>query len=139
MNIKFLSLVLLFLGVGSLIVFQATRESSSLVKLPSELAPLGKGTSVNRIRVAGKVMVDTINYEVQPELSLTFSISDPGKSGVSTPSVVGIPVVYKGIKPDMFAPGRDVIVDGDFLDGTLVASKLLTQCPSKYEPPSVGK
>ncbi len=137
MNIKFVSLVILFFGIGALIVFQATQESSSLVKLPSELAPLGKAGTLSRVRVAGKVVADTVRYEVQPELSLTFSISDPGKPAIEASLESSVPVVYKGIKPDMFAAGRDVIIDGDFVGGSLLATKLLTQCPSKYEPPTV--
>jgi len=38
-------------------------------------------------------------------------------------------------KPDMFAPGRDVIVEGRLaLDGTIDARQVLTSCPSKYVP-----
>ena len=39
----------------------------------------------------------------------------------------------------MFTAGRDVIIDGEYKDGVLQAQKLLTQCPSKYEPPSPEK
>lgn len=38
-------------------------------------------------------------------------------------------------KPDMFAPGRDVIVEGRLArDGTIEARQVLTSCPSKYGP-----
>ncbi len=38
-------------------------------------------------------------------------------------------------KPDMFAPGRDVIVEGLLTgDSTLQARQVLTSCPSKYSP-----
>ena len=42
-------------------------------------------------------------------------------------------VRYNGILPDMFAEGRDVIVEGTVQDGVFHASTLLTTCPSKYE------
>jgi cytochrome c-type biogenesis protein CcmE len=38
----------------------------------------------------------------------------------------------------MFQAGRDVLIDGDFKDGKIVAAKLQTQCPSKYEPAVPG-
>jgi cytochrome c-type biogenesis protein CcmE len=38
----------------------------------------------------------------------------------------------------MFQAGRDVLIDGDFKNGTIVAAKLQTQCPSKYEPAMPG-
>jgi cytochrome c-type biogenesis protein CcmE len=49
-----------------------------------------------------------------------------------------VPVVYQGLKPDMFAAGRDVLIDGDYVGGVIKAAKLQTQCPSKYEPVAPG-
>src|SRR5260370_346732 len=38
-------------------------------------------------------------------------------------------------KPDMFARGRDVIVEGELgADGAIAASQVMTSCPSKYKP-----
>jgi cytochrome c-type biogenesis protein CcmE len=123
----FLSLVVGFIVIGTLIVYQATTGTSSLVLSPSEL--LAKGVPINRIRVGGKV-VDPIAYQTEPSFELRFQVEDPkGSSGT-------VPVVYRNLKPDMFQAGRDVLIDGDYVGGTLEAAKLLTQCPSKYEPPS---
>lgn len=127
MNRTFLSLIFAFVAVGGLMVFQATRSESSEVVLPSELQARTKDQP--RIRVAGKVIAGTIDYTLQPQIVLRFSIENPGEGGGS------LPVVYNGLKPDMFAPGRDVIIDGEYEGGVMKASKLLTQCPSKYEPP----
>jgi cytochrome c-type biogenesis protein CcmE len=33
----------------------------------------------------------------------------------------------------MFAEGRDVIIEGRYVDGTLQAQQIMTSCPSKYE------
>jgi cytochrome c-type biogenesis protein CcmE len=47
----------------------------------------------------------------------------------------GLRVNYQGILPDMFAEGRDVIVEGKYEDGqSLIAKTIMTRCPSKYEP-----
>jgi hypothetical protein len=45
-----------------------------------------------------------------------------------------LPVAYTGIVPDMFAEGRDVIIEGRYVDGVLQAHAVMTSCPSKYEP-----
>jgi cytochrome c-type biogenesis protein CcmE len=45
-----------------------------------------------------------------------------------------VPVAYRGILPDMFAAGREVVVEGRYGDGSLAARQILTSCPSKYEP-----
>jgi len=129
MNKTVLSIIIVFLVVGGLLVFQATRSGTALVLLPSKLLEAGKSDRLQRIRVAGRVSADTISYQLAPEMKLAFRIEDP-EHPTGT-----VPVVYRGLKPDMFAPGRDVIIDGAYTDGVLVASKLLTQCPSKYEPP----
>ena len=78
-----------------------------------------------------------IDYSVDPAFVLKFSIVNPGKADTTNEFAArAVPVVYQGIRPDMFTVGRDVIIDGEYTGGVLQASKLLTQCPSKYEPPS---
>lgn len=128
MNIgkTFISLIVAFFVVGALLVFQATRSSASSVVTPSEL--LASKENRTRIRLAGKVTNGPIDYQVEPSISLKFSVQD-----AQGDEVEGIPVVYEGLKPDMFASGRNVLIDGDFRSGTLFATNLLTQCPSKYE------
>lgn len=45
-------------------------------------------------------------------------------------------VVYHGTVPDLFRPGREVVVTGALQGGTFVAQRdsLSTKCPSKYAP-----
>ena len=45
-----------------------------------------------------------------------------------------VPVAYRGILPDMFADGREVVVEGRYRQGALAARQIMTSCPSKYEP-----
>ena len=45
-----------------------------------------------------------------------------------------VPVAYKGILPDMFSEGREVVVEGRYQQGALTARQIMTSCPSKYEP-----
>lgn len=127
----FITLVLLFVVVGAGLVFQATKGTSSLVLMPSELLSKAPDGNISRIRIGGRV-VDPISYKTDPQMVLEFSVKDPK----GTEQVV--PVVYLGLKPDMFAAGRDVLIDGDYVDGVIKAAKLQTQCPSKYEPVAPG-
>lgn len=128
----FFSLVFLALVIGGTLIYQSTRVSSSLVLNPHEVRAKANGGALHRIRVGGRVSNDAIDYAVTPKFKLSFSIHHP------TDSSETLPVVYYGIKPDMFESGRDVLIDGDFVEGTLIATTLLTQCPSKYEPPTPG-
>lgn len=130
MNKKFFLIVLIFIVLAMFMVFSATRDTTALVLLPSDIVKKGESANLTRIRVGGRVTKDAVAYQLEPSIRLEFRIEDPKDPSGS------IPVVYRGIKPDMFEAGRDVIIDGDFESGTLIASKLLTQCPSKYEPPA---
>lgn len=129
---KIASFIILFLAIVGFLLWQAMGTGTSVVLLPSEITLTKQ--NLKRIRVAGKVLGENIKYQVEPEFKLTFAIHDPGKIQGKT-----LNVEYKGIKPDMFAGGRDVIIDGEIQNGQLIAHQLLTQCPSKYEPPTPEK
>ena len=58
-------------------------------------------------------------------LLLRFDIADESGS---------LPVTYKGVRPDLLVEGTRTVVEGKYqADGTFQATRLLTQCPSKYE------
>ena len=162
---KLAAIIGVFVIAVALLLFQAKQTTISTMRMPSELAALPAGERMERVRVAGRVSALPINYETVREdgaasiLKLSFTIQDPpANKGTNTttesqpPTLSGtvpqisepppggtVPVVFNGVRPDMFAPGRDVIIDGNFANGTLEATKLLTQCPSKYEPPDPVK
>ena len=41
---------------------------------------------------------------------------------------------FNGILPDMFAEGREVVVEGHYGGDLLAARQVMTSCSSKYEP-----
>jgi cytochrome c-type biogenesis protein CcmE len=129
---RFIFLLVIIVGLVVLLSYQATKSAASAVFIPSALKESSK--DIQRIRVAGKVANAPIDYQTDPNMKLTFNLRDTDK-----PDSEGVPVIYLGLKPDMFAVGRDVIIDGDFIGGTVQATNLLTQCPSKYEPPTPTK
>ena len=137
-SLKFWILISIFGCIGLFLLLRATVATAANVYLPSEL--LAQGRDISRLRVAGRVAELPVGYEQLPQLRLTFSIINPPKNAHDDTAVVAskepLPVIYYGAKPDMFAPGRDVIIDGEIKNGTVVAHKLLTQCPSKYEAPN---
>jgi cytochrome c-type biogenesis protein CcmE len=46
-----------------------------------------------------------------------------------------VQVLYRGVVPDTFQAGREIVVTGKMEGGTFVAKRdtLLTKCPSKFE------
>jgi cytochrome c-type biogenesis protein CcmE len=45
-------------------------------------------------------------------------------------------VVYRGTVPELFKPGRHILVRGELRNGVFVAERdsMVTKCPSKYVP-----
>lgn len=77
------------------------------------------------LKVKGKVVNGSITRDPNNYLDVSFKIEE--KTSV-------LPVVYKGVTPDMFEDGREVVVEGTIgRDGVFHANILLTSCPSKYE------
>jgi cytochrome c-type biogenesis protein CcmE len=118
-----IGVVVIVTSVAYLIFSGATGSTMYFLTVPEVQQRLTalKGES---IRVAGKVTEDPIDWDMR-NLSLAFVMGD-AQSRIS--------VHYKGVKPDMFQPGVDVIVEGRIgRDGVLAASVLMTSCPSKYQ------
>lgn len=79
------------------------------------------------IRVDGFVVENSIKYDIK-QIKLTFAIR-----GLDPKIIVN--VIANTPKPDSFAEGNGVIVEGiyDKARNLIIASKLMTKCPSKYE------
>ena len=96
-------------------------SASTEAKSPSELLT---ETPSGAVDAYGKV----VSEKTLPDGSRKFVIADPEDESAT------VPVEYSGQVPDPFREGRDVIVTGKLVDGTLVAEKdsLITKCPSKF-------
>ncbi len=89
---------------------------------PSQLA--GQTGTVSLVgRVVGKPTGDAHAG------GLHFRLRD-----VKDPHGTAVAVVYTGSVPDLFASGRDVVIDGKLVRGVFVAApgSMVTKCPSKY-------
>jgi cytochrome c-type biogenesis protein CcmE len=82
------------------------------------------------LRVKGWVRAGTMRWDPHTN-ELAFELS---RQDGSEP----VGVAYRGILPDMFAEGREVVVEGHYGQGTLTAKQIMTSCPSKYEPKPGG-
>jgi cytochrome c-type biogenesis protein CcmE len=97
------------------------------------------------VRIAGRVQAGSINWD-PASLTLAFAIAPPPPQDgaiveqVSAHPVPVMRVVCKGQpKPDMFAAGRDVIVEGRLTSHNFItADQVLTSCPSKYQAKKAG-
>jgi cytochrome c-type biogenesis protein CcmE len=140
----FIGGALIVLAIGYLI-FSSIRTTSEYYLTVPEVAARQTELGGQAIRVAGRVKPGNIAWDPN-SLTLKFEIApipdiDASGAPVKPVSVVASdPVSFRVIaagepKPDMFAPGRDVIVEGKLTpDGAIAASQVMTSCPSKYRP-----
>jgi cytochrome c-type biogenesis protein CcmE len=82
------------------------------------------------VRVKGWVRQGTMRWDARSnDLAFDIALQD-GRDPM--------PVAYRGILPDMFAEGREVVVEGRWAGGAFSATQIMTSCPSKYEPAPAG-
>ncbi len=119
-------IVIIVASVGFLI-YAAVDQTKMYMLTVGEYVGSGKAYAGRTVRIAGRVGEDSMKWDAD-ERRLKFELDDINGDD-------SIPVVYTGLLPDMFAEGRDVIVEGpDLQAAQFEASTILTSCPSKYEP-----
>lgn len=131
---------LIVLAIGYLIT-TAVRNTSEYYLTVNEVGARQAQLEGQMLRVAGRVKSGSISWD-PATLTLVFTmVSPPNPDGspvrpVASADPAEFRVVARGEpKPDMFAAGRDVIVEGRLgLNGTIEARQVLTSCPSKYIP-----
>ena len=80
--------------------------------------------SGRRVKVAGKVVAGSISQD-RGTMQVSFRAEEGGQA---------LAVAYRGIVPDTFKDGAEVVVEGKRgADGVFRAETLLAKCPSKYE------
>ena len=132
---KFLIGALLIVGAVGYLIYTSIQETKVYYFTIDEFLLKQETLANTDVRVAGRVQGGSIQWD-PATLNLTFRLVpiEPGTIPVGT-LPPGVSVSYQGILPDMFAEGRDVIVEGLYTpDQQLVASTIMTSCPSKYEP-----
>lgn len=120
-RLKFLVGAAIILVVLGWLIFTNIEGATAHYLTVEEL--LAQGPSDRMVRVSGLVVGNTIDWDPQ-RLILRFEIAGEGGS---------LPVLYQGVRPDMFQDGAQTVVEGRYASsGLFEASTLLLKCPSKY-------
>lgn len=108
-----------------MLIFSSTTDSSSQEVTLDKVLEQPDRYKEKLLMLQGDLMEESVQWDADQTL-LRFSI----KQGERT-----IKVQYKGVKPDTFTAGTIVMVDGIYHAGdqVVVAERLRTRCPSKYE------
>ena len=115
--------LIIVLVIGYLIVTSIQGSTAPYLTV-SELRSRGSSIYERNVRVTGVIQGESIDWNAQ-ELILKFEVADEGGH---------LPVVYNGLRPDMFQDGAEAVVEGRYTEGgTFEAHNLVLKCPSKYE------
>lgn len=114
----------------SYLVYAGIRTTSIYYFEMDEFLAVRAAHAGEDLRVKGWVREGTVDWEPRTN-HLRFDLARKDGSGA-------VPVTYDGILPDMFAEGREVVVEGRYEGDTLAARQVMTSCPSKYEAEQGG-
>ena len=131
----------LIVAAVAYLITTAIRNTSEYYLTVDEVAARQADLGGQALRIAGRVKPGTISWDPS-SLTLKFAmvqIPDAQGGGAVKPVVATDPASFSVTcagepKPDMLADGRDVIVEGKLTpSGEIVATQVLTSCPSKYQ------
>ena len=117
------------LGIAAALALNAFQDNLVFFFSPSQVA--AKEAPVGRtFRVGGLVQEGTVKRDTDG-LTVRFTVTDTAQS---------IPVVYKGILPDLFKEGKGCVAQGKIeADGVFYADQVLAKHDENYMPPEAGQ
>jgi cytochrome c-type biogenesis protein CcmE len=117
------------LGIAAALVLSAFQKNLVFFFSPSQV--VAKEAPVNRtFRVGGLVENGSLKRD-NDGLTVRFSVTDTAHS---------VPVVFKGIIPDLFKEGRGCVAEGRIgSDGVFYADRVLAKHDENYMPPEAGQ
>src|ERR671913_2097296 len=127
-RITFIAVGLAGLAIAAYLVTNAFRNNLVFFFSPTQVA--AREAPVNRtFRIGGLVEEGTLKRD-QDGLTVRFTVTDTAAS---------IPVLYKGILPDLFKEGRGCVAQGRVgSDGVFQAEEVLAKHDENYMPPEAG-
>ncbi len=124
---KFLIGGAIVLAAIALLSVRAFAGSSVYYYEVGDLLKKGASLTGDTVKVRGVVENNSVQRQTEGSaISFTLSSSD----GASK-----LPVTYKGVVPDTFTEGGELVCQGKLgQDGVFRADQLMPKCPSKYTP-----
>ncbi len=128
-RITFIVASLAALGLSAWLVLGAFRQNLVFFFSPTQVAT--KEAPVNKtFRIGGLVENGSLKRE-NDGLTIRFTVTDTANT---------IPVVYKGIMPDLFKEGRGCVAQGRIgSDGVFYADQIMAKHDENYMPPEAAR
>ncbi len=128
-RIGFIIAGLASLGIAAALALNAFQDNLVFFFSPSQVAAKEAPTG-RTFRVGGLVQEGTVKRDTDG-LTVRFTVTDTAQS---------IPVVYKGILPDLFKEGKGCVAQGKIgADGVFYADQVLAKHDENYMPPEAGQ
>ncbi len=115
----------LLLAAATALIGYAMRDGIEFFRSPSQVAAAPPRAG-ERFRLGGLVEDGSV---VRDGGEVRFAVTDGGAS---------LPVVFRGIPPDLFREGQGVVATGRIEGGTFVASEILAKHDERYMPKDVA-
>ena len=116
-------------SIAAALVLSAFRQNLVFFFTPTQVAT-NEAPQGRMFRLGG--MVETGSVKRQPDgVTVRFVVTDTAMS---------IPVMYKGVLPDLFREGKGVVTQGRLgADGVFQASEVLAKHDENYTPPEAAE
>ena len=120
---------LVAIALASALVLNAFRSNLVFFFTPTQIAN-GEVPQGRSFRIGGLVEASSLKRE-NDGLTVHFVVTDMSKR---------VPVVYKGILPDLFREGKGAVAQGQLgPDGVFRASEVLAKHDENYMPPEAAE
>lgn len=118
--------------VGGLIIFaviaalsiEGLQDMTVYFYTPQEVLAEPEDFDEKTIRIGALVAPGSVTWD-SSKVRLAFQVTEDSQHF--------IPVIYQGVKPDMFREGQGVVVEGKFRGDTLHADQLLVKHSEEYK------
>ena len=116
------------IALAAALMLNAFQSNLVFFFTPSQIAA-GEAPKDRAFRIGGMVVAGSLKR--QPDgLTVHFTVTDTAKN---------IPVVYRGILPDLFREGKGVVAQGRLTtDGSFRADEVLAKHDENYMPPEAA-
>lgn len=128
-RIIFICVSLAAIGLSTWLVLGAFRNNLVFFFSPTQV--VAKEAPINKtFRIGGLVQEGTLKRDADG-LTVRFAVTDTANS---------IPVIYKGILPDLFKEGRGCVAQGRIAsDGSFHADQIMAKHDENYMPPEAAQ
>jgi len=114
----------IILGALAYIIYGGMQEALVYFVTPSELKANETASSKRFLRLGGMVVKGSLQKDLQ-NLTYRFELTD---------GTASIPVLFRGIPPDLFTEGKGAVVEGRVTDGVFHATTIMAKHAEEYSP-----